>query len=177
MTTICVRNLGLCCYHRTRGLHLRLKKSIWNVHSRSVSLGSDLGGGDTIWSPPDGGCKTNMAAFSKFASELTSSDLTDYKDLHRWSVSDPGAFWAATAKFTDVKWCKIGNDSTHYKPPPASSSSLRGASWFDGYELNFAKNMLPPPNDDSEYIICESENPELPTLRLTGKVALNFMLA
>ncbi len=178
MTTICVRNSGLCYYHRTwGGLHLRLKKSIWNVHSRSVSLGSDLGGGDAIWSPPEGGCKTNMAAFSKFASELTSSDLTDYKDLHRWSVSDPGAFWAATAKFTDVKWCKIGDDSTHYRPPPAFSSSLRGASWFDGYELNFARNMLPPPNDDSEYIICESENPELPTLRMTGKVALACMLA
>ncbi len=173
--TICVRSLGRCCHRGPWGLHIRLKKQICNVHSSSVLLGPDRGGDDAILNPPEGGCKTNMAAFSRFASELTSSDLTKYEDLHRWSVSDPGAFWAATAKFTDVKWCKIGDDSTHYIPPPASSSSLRGASWFDGYELNFARNILPPP-DDSEYVICESEHPELPTLHMTGKVVLIFVL-
>ncbi len=172
---IYLRNLRLCYHHRTWGLRLRLRKQTWNIYSRSASLGSDLGGDDAIWSPPDGGCKTNMAAFSKFASELTSSDLTAYKDLHRWSVTDPGAFWSATAKFTGVKWCKIGDDSTHYRPPPASSSSLRGASWFDGYELNFARNILPPPND-SVCIISESTRSDLPTLRMTGKVWLAFML-
>ncbi|GAB3115029.1 acetoacetate--CoA ligase [Streptomyces calidiresistens] len=59
----------------------------------------------------------------------------DYRALHRWSVTDPDAFWSAVADFCEVSFVT---------PPRAvlADRTMPGAVWFPGAELNYAWHAL-----------------------------------
>lgn len=54
---------------------------------------------DIIWSPSDEAARSS--AMWKFA-VAQGFDPRDYESLHRWSVSDPGAFWSAVWDLADL---------------------------------------------------------------------------
>ncbi|CAM9713499.1 unnamed protein product, partial [Discosporangium mesarthrocarpum] len=125
-----------------------------------------IGKGEKLWEPTrDQILSSQMTAFAKMASDRAGKDLTSYTDLHRWSTSQVGPFWEAVSDFCGVKWTERWAGQV-YSPP--TGGSMRGAVWFEGARLNFAKNLLPPPTD-AEVLISISERPELPTRRLSGR--------
>ncbi|TCO75436.1 acetoacetate--CoA ligase [Chromatocurvus halotolerans] len=60
----------------------------------------------------------------------------EYRQLHRWSVEQPAAFWQAVWDFAGVEASSRG-DAVLENP-----DALPGARWFPGAELNFAANLL-----------------------------------
>lgn len=156
--------------------------------------------GDIKYTPEAGDvAATNMTDFSRLCGFRAGPgrDLSNYAALHKWSIEQPGNFWQAVADFTGVKWLRKGtamnclnfsclpasqhwhtdtgiipgnviNDAV-YCPP--HGGKMRGSKWFQGYELNFAHNLLPPPND-KVVLVCLSEGGESagrPSQTLTGK--------
>ncbi len=58
-----------------------------------------------------------------------------YEDLWRWSVSDPGAFWAAVWNYFDV----LGDRGPG---PVLTGEVMPDVQWFTGATLNYARNAL-----------------------------------
>ncbi|MCM4078832.1 AMP-binding protein [Paractinoplanes hotanensis] len=79
------------------------------------------------------------------------TDVTDYRELHAWSVAAPGEFWCAVAEFFDVEWAA---------PPREALAERRmpGAVWFPGGKLNFGRHLLRSGRDDQAAVILVAEN-------------------
>ncbi|MBX7265808.1 acetoacetate--CoA ligase [Micromonospora sp. Llam7] len=83
----------------------------------------------------------------------TLDDVTDYRELHAWSVSSPGDFWAAVADFFDVDW--------ETRPRGAlADRRMPGAVWFPGGTLNFGGHLLRAGDDDQDAVILVTETGE-----------------
>jgi len=102
-----------------------------------------------IWTPsPARQAATNMARFAAVAAAAGAPvPPHDYAALHRWSVADPAAFWAALWRFCGV----IADERPHAAPWDAvleapggmvPVSAPDGPRWFRGARLNFAENLL-----------------------------------
>ncbi|MEM9755045.1 MAG: acetoacetate--CoA ligase [Pseudomonadota bacterium] len=87
-----------------------------------------------LWSPPDNAERD--AALARFA-VAQGFDPQDYASLHRWSVSDLGAFWSALWDFCDVTGTK--GDVAFV---PDENAWMTGARFFPAAELNLAENYL-----------------------------------
>ena len=93
--------------------------------------------GQPLWQPDPAAAKTShLAKFTTRAQAVASTEFADYASLHRWSVAEPGAFWA---EFWD--YAGIIAD-TPYKTPVRNLERFPGATWFPGARLNFAANLL-----------------------------------
>ncbi|WP_281262264.1 acetyl-coenzyme A synthetase N-terminal domain-containing protein, partial [Acuticoccus kandeliae] len=65
------------------------------------------------------------------------SDVTDYAQLHTWSVTDLEGFWSAVAEYSGVLF--------HARPTATlGSRDMPGAQWFPGATLNYAEHALTP---------------------------------
>ena len=64
-------------------------------------------------------------------------DPRDYVDLHRWSISNPGAFWSALWDFA----CIVGEKGNRFFLPD-QSAWMTGARFFPDARLNLAENLL-----------------------------------
>src|SRR4051812_46253843 len=80
--------------------------------------------------------------------------VSNWEDLHRWSVTATEEFWLDLANFVAVRWSKRG-ERPIYLPP--TGGGMRGALWFPGWTLNFAQNLLPAPDPHREVLFCYSE--------------------
>jgi acetoacetyl-CoA synthetase len=69
-------------------------------------------------------------------SDLTDTDMSDYANLHRWSVEQPDAFWASVWDFTDVQGTRASENIVD------DLEKFPGATWFPGSRLNYAENLL-----------------------------------
>ena len=92
-----------------------------------------------------------MTQFREFVNIQYDLSLSNYTDLHRWSVENIPQFWEAAWNFFDIIssefFSKVVDD--HTKMP--------GAQWFEGSRLNFAENLLRF-NDNHSAIIFRGEN-------------------
>ncbi|NDL57434.1 acetoacetate--CoA ligase [Phytoactinopolyspora mesophila] len=93
---------------------------------------------DVVWKPePQRVAASRIARFRDWLRHQRGIDVQDYDELWRWSVSDPGAFWAALAEHFDV----IFHD------PPVEAlpeRTMPGTRWFPGATLNYAEHALRP---------------------------------
>jgi acetoacetyl-CoA synthetase len=79
---------------------------------------------------------TNLARFLCWASEKFEQQLATYRDLHAFSVADPGRFWAGIWDYCGV----IGDKG---RPPfLIDGDRMPGARFFPEATLNFAENVL-----------------------------------
>lgn len=89
-----------------------------------------------IWQPQSDAWATSRLV--DFATSVASSggpDLAGYDAVLDWSLSEPGAFWMALARWGGVRF--------HQEPTTALASvSMPGASWFPGATLNHAELAL-----------------------------------
>ncbi len=100
---------------------------------------SDLtsrGYGAVLWEPDQQ--TVHDARISHFMRWLEDRDVLypgSYEDLWRWSVSDPGAFWAAVWSYFDV----LGDRGPG---PVLTGEVMPDVQWFTGATLNYARNAL-----------------------------------
>lgn len=90
-----------------------------------------------LWTPsPEQLERARLTAFSAAVAEAGHGPFEDYEALHRWSVTSPGAFWAAVWRFTEV----IGEGPL--APAVEHLERFPGARWFPEVRLSFAENLL-----------------------------------
>ncbi len=89
-----------------------------------------------LWTPsPDRIAASNIESFRQEAEAVAGIDIPDTDALHRWSVSDPGAFWTLVWDETGVIGDKGG---VAFQP----GADMRSARFFPEARLNFAENLI-----------------------------------
>ena len=98
---------------------------------------------------------TQLYAFMRDIKRKHDDKIESYKDLHRWSVTNPAAFWEEILQWSDIKlrapYQSVLMESAPMYPRP---------SFFGGCLLNFAENLLFPPSNpdpDSLALIAATE--------------------
>mgnify|MGYP003110436127 FL=1 len=90
-----------------------------------------------LWQPDEKRLNEGQpAAFRARAEQLAGAPLTDYRDLHRWSVTQPEAFWNLVWDFCELK----GHKGERVLEP---SPVFRHNRWFPDARINMAENLLP----------------------------------
>lgn len=111
-----------------------------------------------LWTPtPAAVAAANLTRFREFARSFGGPADDSYPALHRWSLADRGAFWAAVWRFAGV----VGDIGDAGECPAAAFAPgphLTDTVWFPGSRLNFAENLLRPADaDDTPAIVFRSE--------------------
>ncbi|WP_018332640.1 acetoacetate--CoA ligase [Actinomycetospora chiangmaiensis] len=79
---------------------------------------------------PDG---TGLGDYLEYLSSTRGLTFDDYRDLWRWSVAEPEAFWASI-------WDHFGVAGSY--EAVLGSTEMPGARWFPGAQLNYAEHMV-----------------------------------
>ncbi|MCY6383264.1 acetoacetate--CoA ligase [Hoeflea prorocentri] len=129
---------------------------------------SSSGGGrdnDVLWMPTV--AQRKETALWQFAEE-NGFDPEDYDTLHRWSISQKGAFWSAVWDFCGV----VGEpgDAAFQKDEAAW---MTGARFFPDAHLNLAENLLRSDGADTSVIAIDEAGGRKDVLRkeLISRVA------
>lgn len=101
--------------------------------STSADLGPQMSD-EILWTPGDEAF--SETAMARFALKM-GFDPRAYDALHRWSISDPGAFWAALWDFAGV----VG-EKGDVAFVPDQSAWMTGARFFLDARLNLAETLL-----------------------------------
>lgn len=105
-----------------------------------------------LWKPrPSEAAVSQMAQFLHFINHQYNQKLTDYPELHFWSISHTSDFWLAVWNFMKI---------IAIKPPREifiQHSQMQKSQWFQGATLNFAENLLRY-RDDRPALIFRREN-------------------
>ena len=105
---------------------------------------------DPIWSPGPARRQTaNIRRFMDLAREELDSGISEYSDLHRYSIDHPAEFWRTVWEFCEVVGYPGATVVTDIDKMP-------GAKWFPAARLNFAENLLRY-RDDQTAILFKSE--------------------
>jgi acetoacetyl-CoA synthetase len=103
-------------------------------------MASDTSGdampGRPLWTPPQRRVEASaMQAFLRGASGVAGGDLVDTSDLHRWSTTEPDAFWGhlAAVLLPSVDWSG---------PVRSRGAEPGGTAWFPEVRLNAAERIL-----------------------------------
>ena len=106
---------------------------------------------EPIWTPSKQRVeRSQLRAFMRQVAETSGSHFADYASLHRWSVEEPEAFWAAVWDFCEV----IGERSS--ERVLVYPERMPGARWFPDSRLNFAENLLRR-SDEAPALIFRNE--------------------
>jgi acetoacetyl-CoA synthetase len=127
-----------------------------------VGLSENTGAGALLWTPSQERIEnTNLVDFMVLMEDRTGKDITNYAELHAFSVADRASFWLGVWDYCGVVGEKIG--------PILGGKGMPGERFFPESRLNFAENLLKPSsgmgsNDsgasDSDAIIYRGENGE-----------------
>jgi acetoacetyl-CoA synthetase len=105
---------------------------------------------EPIWSPGPVRRETaNIRSFMEYARAELDPGISEYEDLHRYSIEHPEPFWRSIWDFCGM----VG------EPGAVVASDLGrmpGARWFPQARLNFAENLLRY-RDDQAAILFKSE--------------------
>ena len=77
----------------------------------------------------------NLTVFMRSATRRWGRELADYESLHRWSVTQPEAFWT-------LLWEQAGVIGRRGERVLVDANKMPGAKWFPDARLNFAENLL-----------------------------------
>ncbi|MGF1626251.1 MAG: AMP-binding protein, partial [Alphaproteobacteria bacterium] len=92
---------------------------------------------ELLWTPSAGRiAAAQITAFRDAASAEIGRAVADYAALHRWSVTDPGAFWRLLWRAAGV--IGDGPGAVALRDP----DRMPGAIFFPEARLNFAENLL-----------------------------------
>ena len=105
-----------------------------------------------LWVPTaDSIANSNLTSFIRHVENRFDIEITDYQQLHQWSVDDSESFWQTLWDYCDVKASQTSNivvKNRHQMP---------GAKWFPNARLNYAENLLRR-CDGTPAIISRGEN-------------------
>src|SRR5690349_5750522 len=89
-----------------------------------------------LWSPTADAVEASaLTAFRRQAETLAGRRLATYRDLHRWSIEQRGAFWSLLWEFCGV----VGERGDRML---VDGDRMPGARFFPEARLNFAENLL-----------------------------------
>jgi acetoacetyl-CoA synthetase len=131
---------------------------------------------EVLWTPPaDARAQSRMGAWLSWLAETDGLRLETYDAAWRWSVDDPGAFWASVWRYFDVR------ASGAIRPDGAPELALAearmpGARWFPDTSLNYAEHALRLPGRDPDDVVVigrsQARGPsELTATQLRDQVA------
>jgi acetoacetyl-CoA synthetase len=90
-----------------------------------------------LWRPsPARVADANLTRFVRCVNARRGTRLSEYAEVHAWSVSHPEEFWTELARFADVR-AEWGTGAVIEEP-----QRMPGARFFPGAQLNFAANLL-----------------------------------
>eukprot|EP00922_Rhytidocystis_sp_ex-Travisia-forbesii_P017651 GHVS01026315.1.p1 GENE.GHVS01026315.1~~GHVS01026315.1.p1 ORF type:complete len:494 (-),score=90.97 GHVS01026315.1:434-1915(-) len=118
-----------------------------------------------IWSPSrQRVCASAMHRFMQFLQRTkcpSSSSISNYQDLHRWSISQAKQFWNSVWQFTNLLPALLPLPSSSSTPlvssAPIRSDNFVDFEFFPHRTLNLAENMLRHPKSDSVCIHFSGE--------------------
>jgi acetoacetyl-CoA synthetase len=101
------------------------------------------------WEPTEADiAKARVTDFGRFVSQRTGVSVPDYQALWRWSVDEPGPFWAALWDYFD-----LGD-----RPATVlESAQMPGAKWFPGTRLNYVDQIVRNARTDRPAILYVAE--------------------
>jgi len=109
---------------------------------------------EKLWAPRASAVEhAAITGLSKTISVRAGRDLSQYTDLHRWSIENPGEFWSQVWDDTEI----VGEKGTHFYQPGVDFIS---SEFFADAKLNVAENLLNKGADNSIAIISILENGE-----------------
>jgi acetoacetyl-CoA synthetase len=92
--------------------------------------------GDLLWTPSAEWLKqTRLADYMAWLRRERDRDLSSYRELWHWSVTDLAGFWASIWDYFDVLASSAGTAAL-------GDDRMPGAVWFPGARLNWAENLL-----------------------------------
>jgi acetoacetyl-CoA synthetase len=104
-----------------------------------------------LWQPSEERIKsTNMYRFMNLINEKYSQNFNEYESLYEWSIQNIPDFWATMWDFAEIK------ASHPYTEVVDDLTTMPGAKWFSGAQLNFAENLLRY-RDDQVALIFKGE--------------------
>ncbi|THY90556.1 acetoacetate-CoA ligase [Aureobasidium pullulans] len=98
---------------------------------------------------------TQMWTFLQTVNKEKNIQLKNYDDLYNWSIDQTADFWEAVWQFTGIK-----ASASYDEVLPKDAPMFPRPSFFRGAKLNFAENLLFPPqapSQDSLAIIAATE--------------------
>ncbi|MFD4675984.1 acetoacetate--CoA ligase [Lentzea sp. NPDC058450] len=106
--------------------------------------------GEPDWIPsPESVAASRMAAFARAASARTGEDLSDYRQLWRWSTEDLAGFWG-------LVWDHFG--LPHRSDGPVlAERRMPGARWFPRERLNYAAEVFRDRDDTAVALVLVDE--------------------
>ena len=115
--------------------------------ARGVSLGGPAGRGGSAGEPPAPEASVDTPA-------------RDYRQLWRWSVDEPAAFWGSL-------WDYFGVLGERGDGPVLAGSRMPDVTWFPGANLNYARNALRTADTDPTRIAVIGRGEEGQQVTLT----------
>ena len=102
-----------------------------------------------VWQPthPEA---SRLWAFMRHVEKNHNLQLSDYQQLHTWSVQNPALFWQELCNFFNIHF---DTNPTHVL---SRYDHMIDARWFQGATFNFAKQLLAR-HDEHPALICINE--------------------
>ncbi|UVM19550.1 acetoacetate--CoA ligase [Pseudomonas wadenswilerensis] len=92
---------------------------------------------EVLWRPSKARIQASrMDAFRRQVNQQFGLALSNYADLHRWSIEQRPAFWQTLADYFQVRWQQPATQVLDEGP------QMPDARWFPGATLNFAEHLL-----------------------------------
>ena len=108
---------------------------------------------ELLWTPSEETKKaSNMYAFMQMVNAEMGTSYQNYKELYRFSVEEPEAFWDILFRYLDIA------HSTPYEKTVDDIHRFPGAKWFPGCRLNYAENLLRHEANDEPCLIFRGED-------------------
>jgi acetoacetyl-CoA synthetase len=102
-----------------------------------------------LWQPSQSRIEqTNLWHFIQSVNASHHLNITDYHQLHQWSIDHSDLFW-------DQIWYQCGIQSSHKGSVIIENDNkMPGAKWYPEAKLNFAANLLKFRHDSTALIFC-----------------------
>ncbi len=108
---------------------------------------------ELLWTPSEEVQKaSNMYAFMELVNREKGRNYRNYKELYRFSVDEPEAFWDILFRYLDIV------HSVGYERTVDDIHRFPGAKWFPGCRLNYAENLLRHEANDEACLIFRGED-------------------
>ena len=105
-----------------------------------------------LWQPsPEAQATSNMARFMETVEADWNVTVTDYDDLHRFSITEREKFWVSVKDFVGIIAETWGGDVL------VDGDHMPGARWFPDGRLNFAENLMRR-RDDGDALVFRGED-------------------
>ena len=108
---------------------------------------------ELLWTPSKEVQKaSNMYAFMELVNREKGRNYRSYRELYRFSVDEPEAFWDILFRYLDIV------HSVGYERTVDDIHRFPGAKWFPGCRLNYAENLLHHEANDEACLIFRGED-------------------